>query len=212
MCQLRHQCLESFPELGCSKAADASDLSTLVLQLLPRENFTAEVWESIAQFAQWCTSRFPSECFIVRQRVSTAEKVNRKIQQNGLRAWFDMVGFQIVPRSMTQFLKIIRVLHNEAQWDRVFVFNTFPFSQADFIRLVGRNSSSYYRAIHYYFNLGRVCVEVQVRMPLTDQWSMLHHATCYKPIQQVTAEEERAVSAFGHTANWVDFYQLSLAN
>ncbi len=209
--QLRHQCLRLFPELGYSNMTEASDLSELAvrLNLLPRDKFTDETWESITRFTEWCTSHFPPELYIVRQRVSTPDEVRIKHQLSGPRAWFDIVGFQIIPRSVEQFARMVRMLNEQGERDELFVLNTFPFTSADFRRFIGPNSSPYYRAIHYHLNLGRVCAEVQVRMPIADQWSLLHHVTCYKPILPITLKEKRAVLAFGRVANWVDFYQLS---
>ena len=130
-----------------------------------------------------------------------------KYTQNGIRALFDIVGLQVVPHDSRDLIAAIHTL-DTGTYEKLFVFNTFPFSERDFATKVGPDSSPYYRALHTYIDIGAVCAEVQFRTPVIDQWSRLHHATIYKPKIAITNCEHKLIQQLGKCANWTDFTQL----
>ncbi len=207
---LRKKCLRILPELRFGSDMEKTDLSAIYTDnhLLHRRDFVLNNFEAIKELELWCAGKFPEAEFIVRHRIASVEDMVHKERANGQRAWFDIVGFQIVPRSISALSHTLKTLNEQTKWEKLFVFNTFPFVRNDFKRLIGPESAPYYRALHYYLKVENVCVEIQVRTPMIDQWSMLHHAACYKPTVSIVSGEVSMVMMLGQVANWVDCHRL----
>jgi hypothetical protein len=207
---VRQECLNYIPELIHGDNLLLIDFSKIISDnsLLNRDQFSSDTLREISAFKAKLYEQFPDFQYSIRYRVSSLSEARLKLANNGVRALFDLVGFQIVPKSLVSFRRLIHVLNDVAGPQKMFVFNTHPFNFEDFLSLIGPSSSPYYRAIHYYFNIGGASIEVQVRLPATDQWAILHHVTCYKPIVSISSREEKLVQQLGLITNWVDYYQL----
>jgi len=207
---LRERALQLNPALREGTTSVNADLREVVQKSAwrKRSEFDSNTWRCIDEFRGVLTHALPTERFSLHHRVSTVEQVESKLEKNGIRALFDIVGFQIEPRYASDIIEAIEVCR---ALEPLVTFNTFPFLESDFATTIGPSSSSYYRAIHFYLDIGCACVEVQIRTPAIHEWSKIHHATHYKPLVQTTKEERDLVMRFGEMANWVDFRDLCRA-
>lgn len=181
-------------------------------KLIHRSLFNDSDWVKISNAYKMLTELFPETDYNIFHRVCTGEQVKLKESLNGIRAWFDTVGFQVVPKNASLILEAIKKMSAQNYCKTLCIFNTFPFSVEDFKTYISPTSSPYYRAIHYYIDIGNVCAEIQLRTPSIDQWSRIHHATMYKPRITTTEKEKSLVMEYGQIANWIDFYSLATMN
>lgn len=226
--ELFEKTIESFPK-GYS-VSDLSDLRELVLarhgqlnsshvvdmedlfhkkHFINRRYFAEEAWDLIRRTKDTLEQLFPYGKYSIAHRVCSLEQAVCKEDKNGVRAQFDTIGFQVVPHHAFDMVLALGRMSAEKGWKTISIFNSFPFRDEEFDKQVGPNSSSYYRAVHYYIDVGELCVEVQFRTPVIDQWSKLHHATLYKPQISATQVEKEAVMEFGFIANWADLSVLN---
>jgi len=192
-----------------SKSDNNPELMIRKGKLLHRSNYDTETMDLILQTKEKVERMFPAELYQVFHRVCTSKEVLIKEDLNRLRAWFDTVGFQVIPKKAADITTAISTMEQQTELEILFRFNTFPFSVTDFKTYISPASSSYYRAVHYHIGIGKICVEIQFRTPAIDQWSRMHHATHYKPIVVTNQEEKNLVMEFGFIANWVDFKALA---
>lgn len=152
-------------------------------------------------------ARFPKKLIACRTRVNNAFAAREKMRENGIRARFDIAGMQIVPLDTAKYVSTVLGVAAD-EYETLYALNTFMYSDDDFRKKIGKDSVPFYRAIHLYKNVAGVFVEIQVRPKYTDLWSMVHHATMYKPIIKTTRKERRAVLWLGMVANVLDFTDL----
>ncbi len=122
----------------------------------------------------------------------------------------DIVGFRIVPKQSSRMAETISKFEKEFKNEIIFKLNTFPFNKKEIADIVGRNSSTYYRAIHYYLALGCLSVEIQIRTKGIDLWSKLHHDTIYKPEISVSRIDKNNIIRFGAIANITDYFEIAI--
>ncbi len=123
------------------------------------------------------------------------------------RSMMDIVGMRIVPKKALFFPDAIRRMEDVFRGRIDFRLNTFAYTDLEIKKVLGRYSL-YHHAIHYYFSLGDFYIEIQMKTPAIDQWSMLHHDTLYKRKVMITAQEKRAIMAFGRISNIVDYHRM----
>jgi ppGpp synthetase/RelA/SpoT-type nucleotidyltranferase len=133
-----------------------------------------------------------------------SDKVNR-----GNWEPIDIVGLRIVPRKSSMFFDAISRFEKEFGNEIIFKLNTFPYDKEEVEKYIGKNSSVYYRAIHYYFPMGCFLAEVQIRTSAIDEWSKLHHDTVYKPKIPVSPQLKKNIMEFGKMADMVDYFEIA---
>jgi flagellar biosynthesis/type III secretory pathway chaperone len=207
--RLRLAALKRYPALREMAIDNPVDDQALITShgILKRSNYTQEVWQSIEVFLKKLQQLFPSNKYVLSHRVLDSKQVEVKLKKNGLRAHFDTVGFKLVSCVPFGLLQAIE-LFEQSDALILFRFNTFPFSKKEYRLRIGPNSSSSYRAMHYYVSLGSVIAEVQIRSPGIDVWSQIHHSTLYKPTGPISKANRNGILALGEIANVVDFTKL----
>jgi hypothetical protein len=199
----RHVLLQ---ETILDKPVDSNQLLT-THKLCERSEYSKEVWESIKSFQRKLQKLFPGNLYGMSHRVNSPKDFVVKQQANGSRAYFDTVGFRLVSKNPLGLIQAAECLH-QSSLQVLFRFNTYPFSKTDYLQRVGVNSSTSYRAIHYYISLGTVIAEVQIHTASIEVWSQIHHRTLYKPTKRITTTDHKGITALGEIANIVDLTGL----
>ena len=183
------------------------DALQVKLRLTGRPEYTLATWSSITAFARKMKRLFPDYRYALEYRIADSEEFAIKLQTNGSRAYFDTIGFRVIPKHSLDFIKAILLI--ERNLGKVlFRINTYQFCKQDYQRLIGPNSSTSYRAVHYYVWFGTEIVEIQLRTPHNNIWSNLHHVMMYKPNRTYTADDCAGILALGEIANIIDYAEL----
>jgi len=168
---------------------------------------TSREMSVVREFRRALEREFSIEKFDFEFRVLNPNRVKAKFQANGVRALFDIIGFRIVPKNPKEFTSLVEYFQR-IDADMLFSLNTFLYNEQEFARLIGGNSSLFYRAIHYYIRIAGFFVEVQLRTHSIDIWSKVHHSVLYKPVIDISEQERLLVLEFGRIANIVDFSSM----
>lgn len=164
-------------------------------------------YDEIDGFYERLLTLFPRESFAHAFRVKDVVRANTLVAAAFPRWATDVVGARVVPKRIQDFPKMIQDFERVFADEILFTINTFPMTDEEMIRDIGQFSVPY-RAIHYYFPLGRYCFEVQFRSPAIDVWSAIHHDTMYKPRVPLSAASCDALMHFGEECCVVDAYGL----
>lgn len=207
---LRYNAIKECPELQICTDLELLNLDEIASsnKIKGRDQFSTQDITWITNVADLLKEMFPSETYVVSNRVCTKDQFDEKYRRSGVRALFDIVGFRIVPKNAKNVSQVIRSLREIRTWKTLFVFNTVLFSDSDFHTHIGPTSSSFYRAVHFYVAQNGVCIEIQIRFPATHAWSEIHHATMYKPRVNVDDATKKLIWRLGATANFLDFRSM----
>jgi hypothetical protein len=179
------------------------------LAVSKRSAYTDATWQSITSFYKQLRELFSGDLYELSHRVTNETDFAIKLRSNGSRAYFDTVGFKVVVNKSADIISAIEQLEQLSQ--RVlFRFNTYPFSKTEYLERIGPNSSTSYRAIHYYVLIDSVIAEIQLHTPNVNMWSKIHHRTLYKPAQTIDKADREGILALGEIANIVDLTGLLL--
>lgn len=208
---LRELAIQRFPVLRDNQYNKNLDFEALLSKynLAKRENYNERIMENIKIAKKTIESAFPSSEYSIEHRVNTKERVAEKEKTNYARVHMDTIGFRIIPNKAVDIIKVINWIENQKQWKFLLKLNTIALNKQEFETIFEPNSSLFYRAIHYYIDIGGVCAEIQIHTPAINKWSDLHHSTHYKPMIQTTDFEKELIMQFGEMANWVDFKALT---
>lgn len=164
--------------------------------------------DRINELKQSLEKIFPATLYTCSWRIKDQVTLEQNIRKYGVqRALIDVVGVRIVPRRAEFLPSMINQFEKAYTDPAIAKLNTLAYGDEEITRVISLHSL-YYRAIHYYLPLGPIFVEIQMRTPAIDQWSILHHFTIYKPKIQLTEAEKAYVIEFGKICNIVDFVQL----
>lgn len=207
---LRQKVLQAYPGLKTWTDPNRLDLVHIAStnRLKPRDQFSLDDMRRISKTEELLRNMFPDESHVVEHRVCSKEQFSGKYSRAGTRALFDIVGFQIIPKDVTNIEQVLRALLQVNVWDLLFVFNTTNFLPEDFPAFIGPTSSPFYRAVHLYVAQDGICTEIQIRLPSTHAWSSLHHATIYKPRVNVDEATKEWIEQLGASANYLDYRSM----
>lgn len=164
--------------------------------------------DDIDKLRQSLEQLFPSSEYTCTWRIKDRTTLEHNIRKYGMqRALIDVVGVRIVPKRSELLPLMIDQFETAYQDSAVTKLNTLAYEDEEIIRVIGPRSV-YYRAIHYYLRLEPIFVEIQMRTPAIDEWSILHHVTIYKPKMRLTETEKAYVTEFGRICNIVDCVRL----
>lgn len=208
--ELRKSSIERFPILQNNHYSKDLDFEAFLTKnsLIKRPDYDENIMSSIKNVKTSLENKFPSSKYRLEHRVSTVERVLEKEKINHARVHMDTVGFRVVPFNASDVIKVAEWLEKQQKWNVLLKLNTIASDPQDFKNILEPHSSPFYRAIHYYIDIGHVCAEIQIHTPAISQWSKLHHRTHYKPQVQTTDHEKELIMEFGKIANWVDFKAL----
>jgi hypothetical protein len=209
--ELRQVVIASQPELAASTRPADIDIEMLAgtFQVKGRSEMNEADLSSVHTLHNTLAAQFGNDVNI-EHRISTPIQHQIKFARAGARALFDTVGFQVVPSAASRAGDVLQHLSKIAGWEKLFVFNTFPFSIKDFATFISPDSSPFYRAVHFYLVNNGVCAEIQVRLPFTHEWTKLHHATVYKPRVQISGHVRDEINRIGASANFLDYTDVLL--
>lgn len=205
----RVQLLQKCPQFRQYSNQRDLDLNALAKsnQLLPRAKFSDNDMLAVTELRDTLEQGIGGR-LIAAHRVCTEQQHQEKFSRAGIRSLFDIVGFQIVPRTSADLSTAFSVIPNLSQWKLLFVFNTTLFAPDDFSLHIGPSSSPFYRAVHFYLHRDGVCAEIQIRLRYTHEWARLHHAIVYKPQFSVPQRMRDAINQIGAVANYLDYTSI----
>lgn len=155
---------------------------------------------------------FNTDFYIHSHRTLNKKKILEKTTQNGFRGLTDCIGHRIVPKNSYFFPQLISRFEKIFKDSIIYKFNSFILTDTEFYKILDKNSSVNYKAIHYYININNYIVEVQLRMSAIDIWSKIHHATLYKNTIRVNLEQKKAIDYFGNISNIIDYNSILTNN
>lgn len=208
--ELRQRAVQEYPGLSLGTDPSTLNLEQIAFKsaLKTPAEFGSEDTSNIADMTTHLKTMFPERTHVIEQRVCSPKQFAAKQERVGTRAFFDIVGFQVVPKIAADIARVAESIKEIDSWQVLFVFNTMLFSDEDFKNFIGPTSNPHYRAIHYYLACEGICVEIQVRPPATHAWSRLHHATIYKPQVVVDEEIQKQIEELGAAANYLDYLSI----
>jgi ppGpp synthetase/RelA/SpoT-type nucleotidyltranferase len=139
------------------------------------------------------------------RRIKSASSIFNNILSRKYNTLQDYFGMRLVPNDYSSFAEISKDFEKRFGYKAFLKVNLLPLSYESISNIINEDNK-FYRAIHYYFNLGgEVFFECQLRPKATDQWSKLSHDTIYKKFIPITNHQKRHLELFGSIANSVDF-------
>ncbi len=151
-------------------------------------------------------SAFPDAEFHYSERVKKPETFIENSSLNKNWARVDAIGMRIVPKNSQGFPALIQRFESLFGHHMAFKLNLFLKENKESTRI--HKSNPHYFALHYHIAFPPFFIEIQMRTPAIDIWSIVTHSTLYKKKVKITAEEEAALMEFGRIADCVDFYNL----